>query len=119
MSWLFGSWLGGGSGAGGEGSSKDERRSGSGSGSSKIDILALGSVSLPASSSLSVGPRPTPRVKACDYDLRIPFSPADGLLTRGTPQQHALVELKRAIQVGYGHTPPVPITHLSFHSIPG
>lgn len=71
----------------------------SGSGSSKIDILALGSVSLPASSSLSLGPRPTPRVKAGDYDLRIPSSPADGLLTGGTPQQHALVELKRAIQV--------------------
>ena len=97
MSWLFGSWLGGGSGAGGEGGSKDRLRSGKGS--SKIDILSLGSASFPVPSSHSVAPQPTPHVKAGNYDLRIPSSPADGLLTGGTPQQHALVEFKRAIQV--------------------
>ncbi|KAM3570389.1 hypothetical protein VYU27_007547 [Nannochloropsis oceanica] len=98
MSWLFGSWLGGGSSAGGEGGSKDRQRSGKES--SKIDIHLSGCASsLPASSFHSLRPQPTPHVKAGNYDLRIPPSPADGLLTGGTPQQHALVEFKRVIQV--------------------
>lgn len=108
MSWLFGNWLGGGSGTGEVDSSMAGRRGGdsksnssNSSTSNSLDVLALGtaSVSLPASSSLSVCPRPTPRVRAGDYDLRISASSSDGLLTGGTPQQHALVELKRAIQV--------------------
>lgn len=83
MSWFFSHWLGGGGdgGGGGAGSRRGEMR---GAGE------AFSSSSPPSSTS---------QIKMGDYDLRTCVSSSGGLLSGGTPQQHALVQLKCAIQV--------------------
>lgn len=88
MSWLFG-WGGGGEGTGGgaghSSSSHSHSRSGS-KGDGGVPTLR--------------------RIKTGEYDLRVPPTPSSAtieqdnrLLMGGTPQQHALVQLKRAVQV--------------------